>query len=363
MKKYFFFFFSVFIFSGCDIGEKGYNYDDFPNYDGNNSVDNEMTEYMEKPDSDYGLGGGGAKKDKDEPVTDDEEKPDDFIEDPDKNDIVEDGVYYTEPNVGKCDPGDLNDKEKSAVLKRLNYIRSLHGLPPVVYKSEDDYLTAECALVISANKKLSHTPESNWKCYSQDALEGCNKSNIFIQWGTNALSLPSTSIVDAFMTDENVETLGHRRWFIDPWLAHISFGRVDDTKNNVLGSAIKVINDAQQSSIPSSVKFVAYPFEDYPSKLYNDNVMMSFSLVYDRVNKWNNNKVSFASAAIAIKDPNNKTMKITGMKFDNEGYGIPNNIRWFAQGIESGVKYDVVITNVKVDAVFNNYSYWFELKK
>jgi hypothetical protein len=55
-------------------------------------------------------------------------------------------------------------------------------------------------------------------------------------------------------------------------------------------------------------------------------------------------------------------MKISGMKFDNDGYGVPNNIRWFAEGIKSGVKYNVVITNVKVNTTFKNYSYWFELK-
>lgn len=353
----------IFVFSGCDSGggdiyESGGNDLSIVDYD------NEMTEYMERPDSGYIPGGGGVNKDKDQ-ISDENYVPDEDTA-PDENTAPDEtnvGVYLTEPDVAKCEAGEVSAGEKTKVLNRLNYIRSLHNLPPVVYEKDDDPLTAECSLVIAANKQLSHTPESSWKCYSQDAYAGCSKSNIFIQMGSAPKSVESESIVDAFMTDENVDSLGHRRWFIDPWLAHISFGRVDDTANKVTGSAVKVINTDEQSISSSKIEFVAYPYEYYPAELYNDNVMMSFSVISDRTNKWVNNKVSFvAPSAIAIKDPNNKVSKITGMQFDNEGYGVPNNIRWFAEGIKPGVKYNVVITNVKINNAFESYSYWFELK-
>ena len=355
---------AVFVSFACDSGKDKIYGDDTLN-DSNASVDDEITEYMERPDSDNNPGGGGTKTDTDTFVIQDDEKNDD-IDMPDNNDETPDetdeGIYSTEPSVGACESGRVAKSEKEKVLERLNYIRSLHDLPPVVYEEDDDTITAECSLIIAANKQISHTPDSSWKCFSADAYTGCNKSNIFIQWGGDPLAFPSESVVDAFMTDENVESLGHRRWFIDPWLSHISFGRVDDTYNKVLGSAIKVINDTEQSIASSSIEYVAYPYEYYPAELYNDNVMLSFTLIYDRNNKWTNNKISFASSAIAITDPSNKTMKISDMKFDNDGHGVPNNIRWFAEGIKSGVKYDVVITNVKVNTTFKNYSYWFELK-
>ncbi len=354
----------MFLFFACDSG-KDKIYGDDALSDSNSSVDDEITEYMERPDSDTYPGGGGTKTDSDNPATDDVEEADDNPsvdvndETPDETD---EGIYSTDPSVGACESGQVAKNQKTLVLDRLNYIRSLHNLPPVVYEENDDTVTAECALVIAANKQLSHTPDNSWKCFSADAYTGCNKSNIFIQWGGDPLSFRSESVVDAFMTDEDVASLGHRRWFIDPWLAHISFGRADDTYNKVLGAAIKVINDTDQSIASSSIEYVAYPYEYYPAELYNDNVMLSFTLIYDRNNKWTNNKVSFASSAVAITDPSNKTIKISGMKFDNDGYGVPNNIRWFAEGIKSGVKYDVVITNVKVNTTFKNYSYWFELK-
>ncbi|HSW60439.1 MAG TPA: CAP domain-containing protein, partial [bacterium] len=312
---------AVFVSFACDTGKDGIYGDDTLN-DSNAAVDDEITEYMERPDSDNNPGGGGTKTDTDTFVIQDDEKNDD-IDMPDSNDETPDetdeGIYSTEPSIGKCESGWVTKSEKELVLERLNYIRSLHDLPPVFYEEDDDTLTAECSLIIAANKQLSHTPDSSWKCFSADAYSGCNKSNIFIQWGGDPLAFPSRSVVDAFMTDENVESLGHRRWFIDPWLSHISFGRVDDTVNKVLGSAIKVINDTEQSIASSSIEYVAYPYEYYPAELYNDNVMLSFTLIYDRNNKWTNNKISFASSAIAITDPSNKTMKISGMKFDNDG--------------------------------------------
>lgn len=347
------------IMTGCEADEGI--------YDGKGAIsdadyaEDELTDYMEKPDSDYQPGAGGIKIDNE--ITSDD--TDDFQPVDDNSDIPDDsyeGVYSVDPDVGECSAGTVTESEKKKVLARLNYIRSLHNLPPVVYEYGDDVLTAECSLIIAANQELSHTPPSSWDCYSGDAYNGCNKSNIFIRWGTGSSSFESEGVVDAFMTDEGVPSLGHRRWFIDPWLKHISFGRADDLQNSVLGSAIKVINTSEQNISSSSITFVAYPYEYYPAELYNDEVMMSFSVISSTSNKWDNNSVNFAGAAVAITDPANKTMKIKEMKFDNEGYGVPNNLRWFTEGIEKGVKYNVTVTNVGINSAYKNYSYWFELK-
>lgn len=199
-------------------------------------------------------------------------------------DVVFTGLYSEEPDVGNCIAGMVSDFEKQRVLDRVNYIRSLHRLPPVSYASNGDTQTAECSLVIAASRELSHTPPSNWSCWSQDAYDGCNSSNIYVQWGRTRNQFDSLSVVDAFMTDEGVATLGHRRWLIDPWLGEISFGRVDGNTwgSNTTGSAIQVIGGAQQDISGSDIEFVAYPFENYPSELFNDDVMMSLTVIADR---------------------------------------------------------------------------------
>lgn len=319
---------------------------------------------MNQPDSDIRPGGGGGTVyDNDNLINDEEYHEDNEQDNGDEPDSdIQSGIYSSEPDVSKCTAGGVSPLEKERVLERVNYIRSLHRLPPVVYEEKDDIYTEQCALIIAANEELSHTPGKDWTCYSDDAYTGCNKSNIFIQWGNDNLSFKSTTVIDAFMTDEGVDTLGHRRWIMDPWLAHISFGRADDYSSKITGAALKVINTDQQDISGSSIDFVAYPYEYYPVGLYNENVMMSFSVISDRNSKWNNGNVDMLTSAVSILGPDNKPVKITGKVFDNDGYGVPNNLRWFAESIKPGVRYNISITGVIVNGIPKTYNYWFELK-
>lgn len=280
-------------------------------------------------------------------------------------DVVFTGLYSEEPDVGNCIAGMVSDFEKQRVLGRVNYIRSLHGLPPVSYASNGDTQTAECSLVIAANRELSHTPPSNWSCWSQDAYDGCNSSNIYVQWGRTRNQFDSLSVVDAFMTDEGVATLGHRRWLIDPWLGEISFGRVDGNTwgSNTTGSAIQVIGGAQQDISGSDIEFVAYPFENYPSELFNDDVMMSLTVIADRGKKFAdaNKNVDFSAATIEVAGSQGTLLTIKNKASDNDGYGVPNNLRWQVDNIDIDDYYTVWVKNVKVSGKSTEYNWSFQL--
>jgi len=332
----------------ADMNDPYTGYDDY--------VDKSDWDYQERPDSNV-LGGGSSDKDNVGPVVDNDQD----VEVPD-TDELEEAIYTEEPTVDSCESGSVSSTEKEKVLQRVNYIRSLHDLLPVVYEDDDDVYTAECSLVIAANKKLDHHPDSSWDCFTEDAHTGCSNSNIYIYSGGNPLSVSSENIINAYMTDIGVDILGHRRWLIDPWLAHVSFARVDDVQNKVLGSAIKVINDEQQDISGSDIEFVAYPYEYYPKELFNSDVQMSFTVVEDTTSKWQNDDVDFLTVAIAVTDPDNKKLTISGKAYDNDGYGVPNIIRWKVDSAQEGVKYNVVISNVRVNNIAKNYSYWFELK-
>ncbi|MBR4490633.1 hypothetical protein IKP13_08375, partial [bacterium] len=169
--------------------------------------------------------------------------------------------------------------------------------------------------------------------------------------------------------DKGVDSIGHRRWLLDPWLGHISFGRADYTDGNgtfVLGAAIKVIHDDKPDVSDSlDIDFVAYPFEEYPKELYpNSSIRMSFSVLKDKMNKFGNaSSINLAGATIAIIDStNNKTISVSGLMTDTDGIGIPNNVSWLASGIEYNKKYNVTVSNIMVDNVSTLYQYWFELK-
>lgn len=281
------------------------------------------------------------------------------------SDADETGLYSVLPVISSCSPGVITDYQKNIVLERVNYIRSLHGLQPVWYNDEGDELTAACSLVSAVNRQLSHFPGQDWICWSQNAADGCKSSNIYLQWGMDPDDLDSREIVDGFITDEGVDTLGHRRWLIDPWLDHISFSRVDDFAGRTTGSAIKVFNDEMADISDTSVEMVASPYHDYPAKLYGAGVMMSFSVVSTTSNKWDssNKNVDFSSASVTIVDSSssNREMQVSEVFYDNEGYGVPNNLRWYTKSIETGVRYDVTVSDVNVEGVRKSFSYWFRL--
>lgn len=311
------------------------------------------------------------------PETPDENNDSDNGHDETPDEVEDEGLYYQEPDIEDCHSGIPSDSEKKKVLNRINYLRAIHGLPAVVYSTEGDEITAACALIIAANNtdggtlQLSHEPPKSWNCWSQEAYDGCHSSNIHVGWakGSDLTQEESSEIVDSFMRDKGVDSIGHRRWLLDPWLGHISFGRADYTDGNgtfVLGAAIKVIHDDKPDvSDLLDIDFVAYPFEEYPKELYPDgSIRMSFSVLKDKMNKFGNaSSLNLAGATIAIIDStNNKTISVSGLMTDTDGIGIPNNVSWLASGIEYNKKYNVTVSNIMVDNVSTLYQYWFELK-
>jgi len=54
-------------------------------------------------------------------------------------------------------------------------------------------------------------------------------------------------------------------------------------------------------------------------------------------------------------------MAVSRIAFDNDGYGLPNNLQFAVAGLQSGVIYDVTIGNVRVGGAATNYSYYFRI--
>ena len=71
--------------------------------------------------------------------------------------------------------------------------------------------------------------------------------------------------------------------------------------------------------------------------------------------------MDFSDAVIEVNNEGGETLQVNSIYYDNEGYGIPNNLQWKVNGIKYGVKYTVNIKNVKVFGVIKNYEYWFKL--
>ena len=279
-------------------------------------------------------------------------------------------IYDVIPDVNNCQSGALKDSEKQKILAKVNSIRALHGLKPVTYNYSKDVNAQSSALITAANENLSHTPPANWKCYTAAGATGSENSNLFIKWYFGSSTPKSEETILGWMMDQNVDVCGHRRWLIDPFLKFIAFGRVDGvSKNNpqfnVLGASIYVIDSDKQNLLDWNDDFVAYPFHNYPTELVFDNKnaywLFSFTAVFDKTDWWSNKNVSYANATLEIKDAANQVVSYTDLSSNNEGYGVPNALKWRIPSVQKEMTYTVTIKNVSFGANTKDYTYWFKI--
>jgi hypothetical protein len=82
---------------------------------------------------------------------------------------------------------------------------------------EGNRTAQECALLMTANNRLSHRPDSSWACYTSEGAEAANRSSLSPGG--------AVSSVDGYMIDiGNATTIGHRRWILSNMLGSIGFG-------------------------------------------------------------------------------------------------------------------------------------------
>lgn len=279
-----------------------------------------------------------------------------------------DKYYTTRPDIQNCVAGSLNNSSKQAVLARVNYIRSLHNLPPVTYNAADDELVQQSALIAAANAELDHYPATTAECYSNDGALGSGKSNLSISLSSETSDFKDEANVDRWLTEEYSESLGHRRWMLNPFLKYIAYGRVDgkpkkSNYNFVTAAAMKVINNDDADVRYLNIGYVAYPFGNYPSSLVLKNGFLSFSALYDRHTEGNNLYVRYTLASIEVTNDTGAVIPISGLSFNNDYEGLANCIQWKIEGLKDNVTYTVKITNVQADGRFFNYQYNFKLVK
>ncbi|MCX6153472.1 MAG: CAP domain-containing protein [Candidatus Kapabacteria bacterium] len=274
--------------------------------------------------------------------------------------------YDCQPNPSNCTEGSVTAAEKTKVLNRLNQIRTIHGLPKVTYNFAEDNLVQKAALLTLANKVMTHQPSSVAHCFSDDAYNGCDQSNLWLGTASAIYQFSSEQMVDSWLIDKDVLSLGHRRWMLNPYLSKISFGRADgfDASTKLTCAGVIKIFDRKNQEIKTSFSgnYVAYPVNEYPKSLFNSKWYYSFSVVIDPNNLWASQSVDYSSASVTMVDEGGTALSVSGIKYDNEGYGVPNSLQWLGgSSIQESVKYNVTIKNVIVNGISKNYSYWFKI--
>lgn len=123
-------------------------------------------------------------------------------------------------SLNSCTPGDISASARDNALRVVNLYRWLAELPEVVHEAGRNQAAQACALMMTANQKLSHNPPQSWNCYSQEGKAAAGKSNI--------ATTPGVAAVDLYMIDPgNDTTIGHRRWILSNSVGPIGLGSTD----------------------------------------------------------------------------------------------------------------------------------------
>ncbi|MXP09826.1 CAP domain-containing protein [Pseudoblastomonas halimionae] len=248
-----------------------------------------------------------------------------------------------------------------------NEIRALHNLPPVAHSAADDRAVQESALMMVANNALSHDPPSSWSCWTQAGRDAAASGNLAFRSG----SFGQNFMVFAGWMDEvdnlSIDSVGHRRWILDPFLTHTAFGRVVTSSGGGgyrSASVMRVFDLATSGATPSGLPdWYAYPQGDYPAKYYDTRAIHSFSVIADKSTKWGANRnVDFSAASVTVRDQaSGGVLSLSKVSYDNQGFGLPNNLQFLPAGVQEGRTYEVTIANVRVNASPREYSYTFRI--
>lgn len=278
-------------------------------------------------------------------------------------------AYIQEADIQNCVPAQITEKEKQKALDELNKIRRAHNLDDVLYNPSNDKYTAASALNNVANKTITHYPSKNSICYSEEAAEGSKESNLSIKVASSVVLASrdhAENTIDDLLIDENVESLGHRAWFLNPFLNSISYGRASSINTDYTDTVSVYIKDGKSNLSNNAPEYVAYPYKTYSEYWFKHGWYSSFSVIINKNDFWANKNVDYSVAKIYVVSEAGVPLKVTNITFTrktNKSFaGLPNLLQWQIQGTKNNQKYHVQIKNVLIEGRPKNYEYWFEIK-
>lgn len=129
-----------------------------------------------------------------------------------------------------CHPGRASAESSRTILDGVNFARGLAGLTPVRFQSSLSAKAQKAALIMTANRALSHHVPRTWHCWSRVGAAAAGRSNL--SYGSGPLR--PEDIIPDYLSDPgsgNV-AVGHRRWILNP--AASAFGSGLTTTSHAL---------------------------------------------------------------------------------------------------------------------------------
>jgi len=159
---------------------------------------------------------------------------------------------------GTCSAGNTSRDFRHAVLRRINYFRAMAGISTVVLEDEYNRKAQAAALMMSVNRRLSHSPTPDWLCYSSDGAQGAGSSDLYLGvFGWNAIS--------GYMRDPGGGNyfVGHRRWILYPQTQRMGTGDIPNTQYPAANALWVFDSNTWETRPPTRDGFVAWPPPGY----------------------------------------------------------------------------------------------------
>ena len=257
-----------------------------------------------------------------------------------------------------CDAGSTSAGYRAAVATRVNWFRSMAGVPASVTLDDSVHPAGQQgALMLSANRQLSHNPPANWICYTGSGAEALSKSNICYAYGT----FNDPGCVALYIKDHGGSNAaaGHRRWILNPPAQTMGTGDVSQTGSSSgaypTTNALRVIQSSWPPRPATREEFVAWPPKGY----------VPYQVVYPR---WSFSfpDANFTNSTVAMYSGGQ--LLPVRLETVTNGYG-ENTIVWVPNGLDSNdmnaswprppgdMDIEVSVFNVVIGGVSRNFVY------
>ncbi|NJL06145.1 MAG: hypothetical protein HC911_14825, partial [Chloroflexaceae bacterium] len=159
-------------------------------------------------------------------------------------------------DVAACNAGDTSAAFKAAVLRRVNFYRTLAGVPAnVTFTDAFNRKAQQAALMMAAEGSLSHFPPETWACYTAEGREAAENANLH-------MAIPSSGVraIDGYIKDSGAgnDAVGHRRWIFFPQTLTMGTGDVPSIDRSWGANALWVFGSRSPTRTARD-EFVAWP--------------------------------------------------------------------------------------------------------
>jgi uncharacterized protein YkwD len=239
-------------------------------------------------------------------------------------------------NESRCLAGNQGTASRTATLRAVNYARSLAGLAPVSFSTDLNSRSQQSALMMSANRALSHNPPTSWRCYTSSGGANAGKSNLALSYP----SLTSAGLVSLYLEDAGStnRAAGHRRWLLNPFSTVMGSGATQTA------NAITVVGPTSTSRPNPAV--VSWPTAGYFPNTLEPTGRWSLSLG-DRA-------LSFRWASVRVW--RNGTLVKTVKDPVEDGYAQPTLVWELSPDLARSGTFKVEVSNIRATATSTRYT-------